>query len=243
MEHRIHSYRFAEEIIEHPKHNSGFENIKRIIAECPLYTFPNKSRSNPRLDIVQQLLNTYFDKRFVCELGWAYHPDATRITDSGLKADFRTQFNGLRVQTEVQFGNMARWYSDIFKFQTAYSQNLIDMGLCIVPMSSLALRIDSNITNYERCIRELPSAKLSITLPILLIGLEVGPSTPLINVSTSPIGYRTSNIIGQGKTENRYRIVHGIMNNTPLDQVTEQSPTGPMAVADLDLEEDDDATP
>ena len=229
MEYTIKSYRFAEEIIEHANHRSGLDAIKRVITECPLYLYPNKSRTNRRLDVVQQLLNTYFDQRFVGELGWTYHPDATNIADSALKADFRTQFNGLRVQTEVQFGNMARWYSDIFKFQTAYSQDLIDMGLCIVPKSSLALRIDSNITNFERCIRELPSAKLSITLPILMIGLEVGASTPQHDVSHYPISRRMSDIIGKGRTENRYRLVYGIMNNTPLEELTDQSPTGQMA--------------
>ena len=60
-------------------------------------------------------------------------------------ADFRKDCDGLRVQIEVQFGNMARWYSDIFKFQTAYSQDLADIGICVVPMTSLAVRIDSNV--------------------------------------------------------------------------------------------------
>ena len=55
----------------------------------------------------------------------------------------------LSVHIEVQFGNMARWYSDIFKFQTAYSTDLIDIGVCIVPFLELSRRIDSNVTNYE----------------------------------------------------------------------------------------------
>ena len=69
---------------------------------------------------------------------------------SRLAADYKKRFNDLTIQAEVQFGNMARWYSDIFKFQAAYSQGLIDIGLCIVPTQALASRIDSNITNFER---------------------------------------------------------------------------------------------
>jgi hypothetical protein len=105
MDYKIHSYRFASEIVEHPNHNTGFDNIKKIISKCPLYICPKKSRKNQRLDVVQQLLNTYFVRQFVCELGWAYHSDATCISNLSLKAEFRTQFNGLRVQTEVQLGS------------------------------------------------------------------------------------------------------------------------------------------
>lgn len=228
-------YRFAGEIFEHANYQSGYRDILRIVQECPLFLFPNKSRRNSRLDVVQQLMNTYFDRRFTRELGWEYHPNATTIPDSELKADFRSTYGDpaaqtdLKVQTEVQLGNMARWYSDIFKFQTAYSQGVIDMGLSIVPMASLARRIDSNVVNFERCRRELPSAKLSITLPILMIGLEVDETTASFDVSRTAISSgRTTNIVGEGRTHNRYRIVHGILNRVPLEQITETSPTGPM---------------
>src|SRR5271156_844758 len=59
------------------------------------------------------------------ELGREYHPFATKIPNSNLRADYRKEFNGLHVQAEVQFGNMARWYSDVFKFQAACSEKLI----------------------------------------------------------------------------------------------------------------------
>jgi len=185
MNYCLYSYRFAEEIIANLKYEVALQEILTVIHECPCYIFPSKSRSNSKLDVVQQLLNTYFDRRFAREFDWEFHPNATRIPNSDLKADYKKDFAGLRIQAEVQFGNMARWYSDIFKFQTAYSQDMIDMGLCIVPMNTLASRIDSNITNYQRCIRELPSAKLSITLPILIIGLQIEASTPIVDVSKS----------------------------------------------------------
>jgi hypothetical protein len=237
MDFSIFSYRFSEEIIRHPNHVQAFQEVSNVIRECPLFTYPNKSAKNRRLDVVQQLLNTYFDRRFFCDFGWEYHPNATIIPNSDLAADYKKTFNGLRIQSEVQFGNMARWYSDIFKFQTAYSQDLIDLGLCIVPMSSLAARIDSNVANYERCIRELPSAKLSITLPILIIGLREGRETKVIDVSRSSFA-NVQEITGKGRSQNRYRIVNGILNNTPIHRINAQSPVGPVAniidTADID---------
>jgi hypothetical protein len=228
MNYHIHSYRFAKEIIEHSTYNDALIEILAVVKQCPLFRYPNKSKSNKRLDLVQQLFNTYFDRAFSFDLEWQYHPTATTIPDSGLTADYKKTFGNLRIQAEVQFGNMARWYSDIFKFQTAYSQNLIDFGLSIVPMSSVGVRIDSNIANFERCVRELPSAKLSVTLPILIIGLYADENTPVVNVAQTNLG-GLQNITKAGKVQNRYRIVNGFLVGTPMDQINETSDTGPMA--------------
>lgn len=241
MEYEVFSYRFASEIAEHARYRIDLQKIFKILDECPSYIYPNKSKTNKKLEVVQQLLNTYFDRRFVCDLNWDYHPDATNIHNSDLKADYRKDCNGLRIQAEVQFGNMARWYTDIFKFQTAYSQDLIDMGLSIVPLGSLARRIDSNIANYERCVRELPSAKLSISLPILIIGISDERQTAKIDVSRTRLSNGLASITGKGKSENRYRIVNGLLNNTKPSQITERSAVGPMAAkgsdsADIDAD-------
>ena len=223
MDYEIYSYRFAEEILEHPNNVVALDEIKDAINSCPLYTFPNKSSSNPRLDVIQQLTNTYFNRRFAIDLDWDYQPLATNIANSNLKADFRKVFPGdIKIHIEVQFGNMARWYSDIFKFQTAYSTNLINIGVCIVPFQSLARRIDSNVSNYERCLRELPAAQMSITLPILLIGIKPDTNTQIIDVSQSQIqiGAITSN------TDNCYRIVNGIIVGRQINTIRATSQIG-----------------
>jgi hypothetical protein len=86
---------------------------------------------------------------------------------TGIKADYKKA----RVQVEVQLGNMARWYTDVFKFQVSYSLGLIDVGVLVVPMQAFADTIDENIAHYERVVRELPYAKMSITLPIWVVGI------------------------------------------------------------------------
>ncbi len=185
-------------------------------------------------------MNTYFDRRFAVDCGWSYHPKATGIADSKLAADFRKTFGPLSIQAEVQFGNMARWYSDIFKMQAGYAQSLVELGLCVVPMASLAKRIDSNITHYERVIREIASARLSITLPILVVGLEPDPATPLVDASKS--SFRSvKDFTGKGKEANRWRIVNGYLNGAPLASVGPDSPTGPLLTAppDDDLSEEE----
>jgi hypothetical protein len=220
------SYRHALEIIEHEKYRKAWAEIVEIVKTAPLFIYPSKSSKNKRLDVVQQVMNTYFDRRFSVDFRWQHHPLATRIKDSALKADYRKEFAGLGVQAEVQLGNMSRWYSDVFKFQTAYSQRLVQLGLSIVPTLALATRIDSNVVNYERALRELPSAELSITLPILLIGLVADERTPVIDLSKTRFG-SVKEITGQGKDDNRWRIVNSYVEGIPIQDVGPDTPTGP----------------
>ena len=227
MKLKVHSYRFAEEILQHPKHEGVWKEVTDICTGAPVFVWPGKSK-NPKLDVVQQLMNVHFDRRFAIDHQWQHHPLATRIAESGLRADFRKEFGDLSVQVEVQFGNMARWYSDIFKFQTAYSQGLIQAAISVVPMGRLGRRIDSNVAHFERALRELPSAELSITLPILLIGLDLDDATPVVDVSTSrfkKLGIKE--ITGKKKSDNLWRIVNGCIEGRSVTGIGPKSPIGP----------------
>jgi hypothetical protein len=229
MRAETYSYRYAREILQHPSFGEAWQEIIEVVENIPLFRYPNKSANNAQLDVVQQLLNTHVDRRFAVDLHWDYHPLATGIVDSELAADFRKTFTGqssIRIQAELQFGNMARWYSDIFKFQAAYSQNLIDLGLSVVPFQSLARRIDSNVVSFERARRELPAAVLSITLPILLIGIEPNEGTLTVDVSQSQ--FQALAAITRN-TENRWRIVNGLLGGTPIQQIGPGSDIGPQA--------------
>lgn len=227
MKIELFSYRFAEEIAQHSRHENAWSEIKNILENSPIFIYPGKSSSNKGLDVVQQVMNTYFERMMVIENGWEYHPLATSIERSGLKADFKKSFGDLIIQAEIQFGNMSRWYSDIFKFQTAYSQSLIKMGLSIIPTQSLAKRIDSNIVNFERAKKELPSAELSITLPILMIGLEPDEKTEVVDISKCQFN-SLKEITGKGNTKNQWRIVHGYLQKMPMHDIGLHSDTGPM---------------
>ena len=234
MKLHVYSYRYAQEILQHPNNLLAWEEIKSILTAAPLFVYPGKSKKNGNLRVVQQLMNTYFDRRFAVDSGWTFHPLATGIVKSGLSADFRKKFAHITVQAEIQFGNMARWYTDIFKFQTAYAQSLIQCGLCVVPMGEMAKEIDSNIAHYERAVRELPSANLSITLPILLIGLEQDRRTKVVDVRACR--FKTvGEITGRGQSKNRWRIVNGYLSGLDMKDIGPDSDVGPM------LEDDEDA--
>ena len=174
---KTYSYRYAEEILQHPKYVDAYNEIVEICRECPVPVFEGKSENQKSKDVVQQLMNSYFLKAFV-EKGWEEEPYATPDqTEDSLRSDFKKTFmketeeNKIIIQIEVEFGNVASSYRNYFKFQLSYSYGLTDICILIVPSNQLANRIDSGVSNYEKVLREIPSAMLSITVPILVIGL------------------------------------------------------------------------
>ena len=171
MQLTTYSYRFAAEVLSSAAFRRERKDIEEIFKsiEVPQLDPPKfRTRSGKTWTFTTSqknlnvLLNTEFKAR-----GWECQPFVTEDKLTGIKADYKKA----RVQVEVQFGNMARWYTDVFKFQVSYSLGLIDVGVLVVPIQSFANTIDENVAHYERVVRELPYAKMSITLPIWVVGI------------------------------------------------------------------------
>lgn len=173
-----YSYRFADEVLNSPTFVQERKEIEEILTKfvVPQLSKPKvRVRKNKKTGAVVKtmtfttsqkqmnvLLNAEFKKK-----EWDCQPLVTQDQVTGIKSDYKKN----RVQVEVQFGNMARWYTDVFKFQVSYSLGLIDVGVLVVPMQAFANTIDENVAHYERVVRELPYAKMSITLPIWVVGI------------------------------------------------------------------------
>ena len=178
----VFSYRFAAEILEAPQFSDAKNQLFSVLEATPVLTLtrpkpPRRAgfKGDP-FTTDQKAINKWFDKQFK-DNQWDWHPDITEDGVTQLKADFRK--GGLLV--EIQFGNMARWYTDVFKMQVSYSLGKTEVGVLVAPTQSFAATIDENIAYYERIVRELPYAKMSITLPILVVGLYPTPEmAPLL---------------------------------------------------------------
>lgn len=173
MELAIFSYRFANEILDAPSFAPIKSELMGLLRQTPVISLTTpkpprrKDYRGPAFTTDQTAINEWFDSRLRDDLGWEWHPDVTGDKVTRLKADFRKG----RVLVEIQFGNMARWYTDVFKLQVSYSLDKTDVGVLVAPTQGFAATIDENIAFYERIVRELPYAKMSITLPILVVGL------------------------------------------------------------------------
>lgn len=151
--------------------------IRNVISSAPLPIFKNKSKKQPQIDVVQQILNTYI-KRKLEFLGWESEVDATpKEFDDNLKSDFRKTFinkNGenVIVQMEVEFGNAASFYRDVTKIQASHKFNMADIGIIILPTQSLSKRIDTGLANIEKAAREQHILEAISTIPIIIMGLD-----------------------------------------------------------------------
>ena len=169
---KVSSYRHADAILklEFAKERKElFESLKHD-PWCHREK-ANIRRRNDKVVAVLSISQTETNKALEVEFkkwGWKIRPEIISDSESGLAADFRKS----KIQVEVQFGNMARWYTDVFKFLLSYSADDIEVGVLVVPMQKTADRIDENVAYYERVMRELPAAKMGITIPILVIGVE-----------------------------------------------------------------------
>lgn len=171
------SYRFAKEILENTTYKIVYDELISICKNTPLPVFKGKSKNQKSLDVVQQIINTYFFLVFKNK-GWEPEPLATpEDKQDSLRSDFRKTFHfenkdPLTVQIEVEMGNAASSYRNYFKFQLSFSYNLTNICILILPCDNLSKRIDSGLASFEKTVREIPSAQLSVTVPILVIGLD-----------------------------------------------------------------------
>lgn len=177
MQIKTFSYRFAEEILQHQRYKFAYDELIQVCRDCPIPIYPDKSAKQKNKDVIQQLMNSYFLKQFE-NLGWETEPLATPDNyEDALRSDFRKTFFDeknnklITIQIEVEFGNVASSYRNYFKFQLSFANALTDICILIVPSQHLSVRIDSGVSNFEKACREIPSAKLSLTVPVLVIGL------------------------------------------------------------------------
>jgi hypothetical protein len=101
------------------------------------------------------------------DLGWS---DEVRVNPTSSKIDI-TSMRG-NVGLCFQTGNMSRLYADILKLQTLFADKKIGAAICIVPKRIFAKSLNQNIVNYERFTNELDIFAKTITVPILVYGIQ-----------------------------------------------------------------------
>jgi len=84
---------------------------------------------------------------------------------------------------------------------------------------------------------------LSITLPILLVGLEPDDHTPIVDISQTRFG-EAKEITGKGKSDNRWRIVNGFIGGRAMTEIGPDSDIGPTLGPDAaELEDAEESEP
>lgn len=185
------SHLFGETIVEHGFPNQ-YDSLLEVLGstEIPLRPsgpFTPKGRpATPKrqtksiggkkafalFPIDQGSLNNHFRDRLRAD-GWSTEPVAAKPA-GGMTAELalRGDFARDGVFVEVEFGNSASLFRDLFKFQVASRSGSGEVGVLITATAQTAKFFDSGVATFEQAIGLLPYMKIGIQMPIWIVGLE-----------------------------------------------------------------------
>lgn len=99
-------------------------------------------------------------------LGWA---DNIKLGKN--KSNLTINFLKSRVGLCFQLGNVSRTYADILKICHLGDEEIIDVGVIVVPHSVESRKLGTNYPSFDRLKQEMILFKNIINTPILIIGL------------------------------------------------------------------------
>lgn len=120
-----------------------------------------KHRSNLRAAKLRHEILGHLKK-----LGWS---DSVRIHENS-KISVTSMKD--RIALCFQTGNMGRFYADLLKLETLFRNGRIVVAIYIIPMRTLSRTLGSNVANYERFVEELNIFRVTLTVPIIVLGIE-----------------------------------------------------------------------
>lgn len=98
--------------------------------------------------------------------GWS-GPVRVKVTSNMTVTSIRRQ-TALCVQT----GNTSRVYADLLKLETLFRNSVATCALYVIPCRHLAKEIGSNIATFERLVDELKIFDVTLTVPIVVVGMR-----------------------------------------------------------------------
>ena len=107
-------------------------------------------------------------------LGWSPEPYIL-IDREGQPIDTRLRgdFEKSGVFVEVEFGNVASFYRDLFKFHIAGTTGAARVGVIVVATDALARLFDQGQARFEQAVSMLPYMRAGVQLPTAIVGIDV----------------------------------------------------------------------
>lgn len=170
----IFNHRNGKDILESPNFKASFHEFLDVLSRLPAYRAKTAKKTSPSHIIAPGAMNHWLDNELCIERDWDWHPliiDADpddRTGKSLLRSDFRKD----RIEVEVQFGNVARYTYDIYKMAISLARDQADVGLMVVGTKRFAGIIGGNIAYFERAVRELNHSRLTLIVPLVVVGIE-----------------------------------------------------------------------
>ena len=123
--------------------------------------------------IDQGALNATLDRE-LRSLGWAPQPIARGDLVAGpIPNNLLGDFAKGGIFAEVEFGNMASAFRDLFKFQIASRSGAGRMGVLVVACDRVSRFFDQGVATFEQVTRLLPYMGIGLQLPTVVVGLDL----------------------------------------------------------------------
>jgi hypothetical protein len=123
--------------------------------------------------IDQAAFNALIDSR-LRSLDWKRQPVARGdLVPGRLPSNLLGDFAKGGLFVEVEFGNIASAYRDLFKFQIASRSGAGRMGVLVVATDRVARFFDQGVATFEQVTRLLPYMGIGLQLPTVVVGLDL----------------------------------------------------------------------
>jgi hypothetical protein len=123
--------------------------------------------------IDQAAFNALLDRR-LRDKGWTRQPIARGELVAGtIPNNLLGDFAKGGIFVEVEFGNMASGFRDLFKFQIASRSGAGRLGVLVVATDRVARFFDQGVATFEQVTRLLPYMGIGLQLPTVVVGLDL----------------------------------------------------------------------
>jgi Restriction endonuclease BglII len=170
----IFSHRNGRDILESPKFSGAFKEFTDVLVGLPPYRASKEKKTSSQHVISPGAMNRWLDNELCVKGDWDWHPliIETDPADKEHRSQLRSDFRKSRIEVEVQFGNVARYAYDVYKMAISLALERADVGIQVVCSKRFAAITGGNIAYYERAVRELERSRLTLIVPLVVIGIE-----------------------------------------------------------------------
>lgn len=177
----IFNHRNGQDILESPKFRQSFNEFIDVLRWLPPYRSARPKKTSTQHVVAPGAMNHWLDNELCIKRDWDWHPLIINADpdDSTGKSLLRSDFRKDRIEVEVQFGNVARYTYDIYKMAISLAREQADVGIMVVSTKRFAGIVGGNIAYFERAVRELSHSRLTLIVPLVVVGVE--PETWIVD--------------------------------------------------------------
>ncbi|MDY6867957.1 MAG: BglII/BstYI family type II restriction endonuclease [Chloroflexota bacterium] len=184
----VYSFKGGQEVIE-AKFAAELEEIKEVIAEVDgtkHKTKVSKEKTMPgrmlyKLGSMNKAFKREFSKRgwqnykVPCEYPTKFYTSDYDAPETARGAFREIDFVKNRVGVEVQFGKYAFMvYNVCAKMTIFHNQDIIDVGVEVVPLKELANEMSTGVSYFEQFVWDLEHRGVAdIDIPVLILGITI----------------------------------------------------------------------